>query len=149
MALDAPVIDTLRYADNLKQSGIRPGYADAMSRSLNIELSHRMLTKADLSDAVDAMGQRLDAVEQRLDAVELRLDAMERQFNRRFEEVDRRFEALEKAVDIRFKVMMSTLLFGFTLLTALGLFNAVPKLAADAPASSPQPAATVEQPANR
>ena len=142
-AADAPVIDTLRYADNLKQAGVEPSRADGMARALNIELSERVLTKTDLREALGVVDQRVGSLEQRLGAVEQRLGAVEQ----RLGAVEQRIDALENMVNFRFKVLMGTQVFGFTLLMAVGLFNVAPKQAAGAsPAPAPQPAA-VEQPA--
>ena len=178
MAIDAPVIDTLRYADNLKQAGVDDAHADGMSRALNVELSERMLTKEDLREAFDrhsrmfderlaardkrldaveqrlgaveqrlgAVEQRLGAVEQRLEAMDARMDAFERDIDRRFADVHWRIDALESLVNLRFKMMMGTMVFGFTVVIALGLFNVAPKLAVGAAAEgSAQPAAAERQ----
>ena len=171
MAIDAPVIDTLRYADNLKQAGVDDAHADGMSRALNVELSERMLTKEDLREAFDrhsrmfderlaardkrldaveqrlgVVEQRLGAVEQRLEAMDARMDALERNIDRRFADVHWRIDALESLVNLRFKMMMGTMVFGFTVVIALGLFNVAPKLAVGAAAEgSAQPAAAGRQ----
>ena len=171
MAIDAPVIDTLRYADNLKQAGVDDAHADGMSRALNVELSERMLTKEDLREAFDrhsrmfderlaardkrldaveqrlgVIEQRLGAVEQRLEAMDARMDAFERDIDRRFADVHWRIDALESLVNLRFKMMMGTMAFGFTVVIALGLFNVAPKLAVGAAAEgSAQPAAAERQ----
>ena len=171
MAIDAPVIDTLRYADNLKQAGVDDAHADGMSRALNVELSERMLTKEDLREAFDrhsrmfderlaardkrldaveqrlgVVEQRLGAVEQRLEAMDARMDAFERDIDRRFADVHWRIDALESLVNLRFKMMMGTMVFGFTVVIALGLFNVAPKLAVGAAAGgSAQPAAAERQ----
>ena len=171
MAIDAPVIDTLRYADNLKQAGVDDAHADGMSRALNVELSERMLTKEDLREAFDrhsrmfderlaardkrldaveqrlgVVERRLGAVEQRLEAMDARMDALERNIDRRFADVHWRIDALESLVNLRFKMMMGTMVFGFTVVIALGLFNVAPKLAVGAAAEgSAQPAAAERQ----
>ena len=57
------VIDTLRYADRLKQAGVEPGQAEGMSRALNDELTEGLVTRKDLDDAVTGLnGDLNDAV---------------------------------------------------------------------------------------
>ena len=50
--MNATVIDTLRYANRLKNAGVEAGQAEAMSRALNHELIEGLATKADLDNAV-------------------------------------------------------------------------------------------------
>ncbi|MDE0420298.1 MAG: hypothetical protein OXK76_05325 [Gammaproteobacteria bacterium] len=61
--MTATVIDTLRYADRLKQAGVEPGQAEGMSRALNDELTEGLVTRRDLNDAVTGLkGDLNDAV---------------------------------------------------------------------------------------
>ena len=58
--MHATVIDTLRYADRLKEAGLDPGQAEAMSRALNDELTEGLVTKPDLDAAVSLLKTDLD-----------------------------------------------------------------------------------------
>jgi len=89
--MKATVIDTLRYANRLKNVGIEPGQAEAMSRALNDELTEGLATKTDLDNAVSELGGKIDA-----------LDA---KFEVRFAEVDARFAEMEGKFDVRFAEM--------------------------------------------
>ena len=142
-AADAPVIDTLRYADNLKQAGVEPSRADGMARALNIELSERVLTKTDLREAlgvvdqrvgavdqrVGSLEQRLGAVEQRLDTVEQRLDTVEQRLDtvdQRVRSVDERLGAVEQrlgAVEQHLGAVENMMNFRFKVMTGTQVFG--------------------------
>ena len=106
--MQATVIDTLRYAVRLKEAGVEPAHAEAMSRALNDELTEGLATKADLDGAVTGLNARFDALEARFDA---KFDAVDANFDSvdaKFEAVDARFEAVDarfEAVDARFDAM--------------------------------------------
>ena len=89
--MKATVIDTLRYANRLKDAGVDSGQAEAMSRALNDELTEGLATKTDLNNAVSELGGKIDA-----------LDA---KFEVRFAEVDARFAEMEGKFDVRFAEM--------------------------------------------
>ena len=42
-------IDTLRFANRLKEAGVEPGQAEAMARALGDELADQLATKADIN----------------------------------------------------------------------------------------------------
>ena len=123
--MHATVIDTLRYADRLKEAGLEPGHAEAMSRALNDELTEGLVTRTDLDDAVlqlkggiGELGTRIDALEGTIVAMDKRSNAMEAKFEARFDAMgadleakfgtlDSRFETVERrldAIDSRFEV---------------------------------------------
>ena len=54
----APVIDTLRYAQRLAEAGMNRGTANAMAQALNEQLEGRLLTKADLTEALEPLPAR-------------------------------------------------------------------------------------------
>ena len=110
-------MDTLRYADRLKEAGLEPRQAEAMSRALNDELTEGLVTRADLDDAVSelrgeigGLGARVDALEETVDtgfkAVDARFEAMDAKFeavNTRFDAMDDKFEAKFEAMDSKFE----------------------------------------------
>ncbi|MDE0658873.1 MAG: hypothetical protein OXI79_04400 [Gammaproteobacteria bacterium] len=89
--MKATVIDTLRYANRLKEAGVEAGQAETMSRALNDELIEGLATKGDLDNAVSELGGKIDA-----------LDA---KFEVRFAGVDARFAEMEGKFDVRFAEM--------------------------------------------
>jgi len=114
--MDATVIDTLRFANRLKEAGVDARQAEAMSRAFNDELSEGVATKRDLDNAVTELkgemaqgfsevDARLEAMDAKFLAVHARFEAMEAKFDVRFEAMDTRFEALEAKFDARFETM--------------------------------------------
>ncbi|MDE0038440.1 MAG: hypothetical protein OXU77_12935 [Gammaproteobacteria bacterium] len=76
--MDANVIDTLRFADRLKDAGFEAPKADGLARALAEELGDRVLTRIDH----DALGLRIDGLDAKFEALEAKFDA--------------KFEALER-----------------------------------------------------
>ena len=119
----ATVIDTLRFANRLKDAGVAPRQAEAMSSAFNDEISEGVATKRDLDNAVTElkgeMGERFARVDARLDsmdakfeakflAVDARFEAMDAKFDARFDAVDAKFEAMDtrfEAMDAKFEAM--------------------------------------------
>ena len=132
--MTATVIDTLRYADRLKQAGVEPGQAEGMSRALNDELTEGLVTRKDLNDAVTGLkgdlndavtglkgdlndavtglkGDLNDAVKELrgdIDGLGNRIDVLETKFDAKFDGVDAKFDGVDAkfdAVDARFEAM--------------------------------------------
>ena len=110
--MHSTVIDTLRYADRLKEAGLEPGQAEAMSRALNDELTEGLVTRTDLDDAVlqlkgdiGELGTRFDALEGTIVAMDKRSNAMEAKFEARFDAMDADLEAKFDTVDSRFEAI--------------------------------------------
>lgn len=128
--MHATVIDTLRYADRLKEAGLDPSQAEAMSRALNDELTEGLVTRIDLDDAVallkgdighldetvaqakgdiDHLGARMDTLEATVDAgfkaVDKRFDAMDAKFDAKLVAVDARIDAMDGKFESRFEAM--------------------------------------------
>ena len=104
--MDATVIDTLRFADRLKEAGFEVPQAEGMARALGDELAERMLTRRDLHEALQPIHAKFDAMEARFEGVDSRFDATES----KFEGVDSRFDAMEskfEGIDSRFDAMES------------------------------------------
>ena len=107
--MNATVIDTLRFANRLKESGFDPSHAEGMACALGDELAERMLTRRDLDEfrvsfdarfeAIDAQFERIDA---RFEAIDARFEAIDARFeaiDARFEAIDARFEAIDSRID--------------------------------------------------
>ena len=120
------LINTLRFADRLKEAGFAGAQAEALARVLGDELTEQLPTKADfkaLEGKFDALGGRFDALEGRLDALEKKFDALEE----RFGALEGKFSVLEAKFDgLRYTLNLVLVLVG--LLVALGLVEPVSKL---------------------
>ncbi len=112
--MHATVIDTLRYADLLKEAGVDARQAGAMARALNAELTEGLVTKADLDKATQRLEKKVDLGFARSDA---KFEAMDT----RFEAMDTKFEALAS----QFKTQSRHVFLILAVIAALGLYNAV------------------------
>ena len=97
--MDANVIDTLRFADRLKEAGFDPPKADGLARALGEELGDRVLTWGD-HVAVGLHIEGLDAkFESKFEGLQTKFDArfegLEAKFDARFEGLEAKFEGLE------------------------------------------------------
>ena len=120
------LINTLRFADRLKEAGFAGAQAEALARVLGDELTEQLPTKADftaLEGRFDALGGRFEALEGRFDALEKKFDALEG----RFDALEGKFSVLEAKFDgLRYTLNLVLVLVG--LLVALGLVEPVSKL---------------------
>lgn len=127
------MIDTLRYANRLKDAGVPAGQAEVMAQALGDTLSENVATRADLDRAVaDLKGDiaRLDA------KFEARFEAMDAKFEARFEAMDAKFEALSRRVEAQTRHVFLAL----ALVVGLGLYNAIaPQFADRAPPAAVPP----------
>ena len=87
--MNPAVIDTLRFADRLKSSGIEAMHAEGIARALGDELADRMLTRHDLDQALEPVRDSIQAIEARLDGLDPRFDAIDA----KFDAIDAKFEA--------------------------------------------------------
>ena len=103
------MIDTLHFADRLKDSGFENRQAEGMARALGDALAgtvENLATKSDL-DALDTkLSARIETLDTKVDALDTRLSV--------------RIEAL----DIQVKFVLAAL----AVLLALGLIDTVPRL---------------------
>ena len=106
----ATVIDTLRFANRLKEAGVNDRQAEAMSSALNDEISDGVATKPDLDNAVaELKGVMAD----KFAKVDARLDSMDAKFEAKFLAVDARFEAMDAKFDARFEALDGKFEAGF------------------------------------
>ena len=116
--MEVTVVDTMRYADRLKASGVESDQAEAMSRALNDELAGGVATKDDLRHAVDELKTELKTEIAKVDA--------------KVTTVDGKFEALRDSFETQSRHVFLVL----ALIAALGLYNAVaPHVSAKTPAT--------------
>ena len=139
--MQATVIDTLRYAVRLKEAGVEPAHAEAMSRALNDELTEGLATKADVDSAATELKGDIHGLNAKFDALEAKVDGKFGSVNAKLDAMDTKFDALGKQVGIQGRYVFLVL----AVIAALGLYNAtVPLLLGKGPQptgpSQPAPA---------
>ena len=132
--MKATVIDTLRYANRLKEAGVEAGQAETMSRALNDELIEGLATKGDLDNAVSELGGKIDALDAKFEVrfaeADARFAEMEGKFDVRFAEMEGKFAGMDgkfEAVDAKIDGLRSQNRYVFlvlALIAGLGLYNA-------------------------
>ena len=128
------VIDTLKFADRLKNAGFPPPQAEGLARVLGDELGERMVVKRDLDDAVQAVNRDLDNAVQTITATiesldakfEAKFEAMDQKFEAKFLALEPRFDAIDAKLEsqhressTRFNVLFGAMALGFTLVIGL------------------------------
>lgn len=145
-----PSIDTLRYAQNLQETGFDQGVANGMAQALNEELADRMLTNADLTQALTPIHVKLAEIDQRFEAVDAKFDAVDAKFDALDGKIDAKIDALNTKIDAmdakwegKFNSLSTKLVFGFSMvflvlssLVALGIFQVVRATPPAAPAAA-------------
>lgn len=102
-------INALRYASRLERAGLERPMADEMAHALNDEVADNLVTKRDLTEALQpiyvtlaAIDAKFEAIDARFEAIDARFEAIEAQFkaiDTRFEAIDARFEAMDAKID--------------------------------------------------
>lgn len=108
--MQTTVIDTLRYANSLKEAGVEPRQAEAMSRAINDELTEGVATKRDLDDAVVELKGEIAKLDSRFDAMEARSDAKFEAIDAKFEGIDVKFVGIDAKFEGMFQAMESKFL---------------------------------------
>ncbi|MDE0038354.1 MAG: hypothetical protein OXU77_12495 [Gammaproteobacteria bacterium] len=105
--MNPAVIDTLKFADRLKNAGFPPPQAEGLARALGEEMGERMVVKRDLDDAVQATKRDLDdavhAINATIETLDAKFEAMDQKFESRFEAMDQKFETKFEAMDQKFE----------------------------------------------
>ena len=136
-------INALRYASRLERAGLERPMADEMAHALNDEVADNLVTKRDLTDAlqpiyvtlaaIDAKFEAIDArfeaidtrfktIDTRFEAMDAKIDALEAKFESRFDAMDKRFESVEARLDgltTTLKMFMAMTGLGFSLVVTL------------------------------
>ena len=133
--MNATVIDTLRFADSLKAAGFEVPQAEGLARALGDELAERMLTRADLDDALRPINGKFDSIDARFESIDARFEGIDARFDgidARFDGIDARLDAMDAKIDSvhrelssKFNTLVGVMALGFTLLVGLGGYNAV------------------------
>ena len=106
------LINTLRFADRLKEAGFAGAQAEALARVLGDELTEQLPSKADfqtLQADFKTLEAKFEGLEAKFDALETKFDALEAKFD-----------------GLRFTLNIVLVLVG--LLVALGLVEPISKL---------------------
>ena len=148
--MEASVIDTLRFADRLKEAGFEPPRAEGLARALGDELGDRVLTANDRK----AFDVRIDGLEARFDAkfdgleakFDAKFDGLEAKFDAKFDGLEAKFDGLKAEFDgsasrfdaqheslkvrldslgTNFKLLVTMFAIGFSVVIGLGMYNVV------------------------
>ena len=143
--MNATVIDTLRFANRLKEVGFDPSHAEGMACALGDELAERMLTRRDLDEfkivfdagferidarfeAIDGrfegIDAKFDAIDARFEGIDSRIDSLDAKFEAKFDALDLKIESVQREVSGKFNVLACMMVFGFTLLGGLVTYTA-------------------------
>ena len=127
------LINTLRFADRLKEAGFAGPQAEALARVLGDELTEQLPSKADfqtLQADFKALEAKFDGLEAKFDGLEAKFNDLEGKFDtleRRFDALEGKFGVLEAKFDgLRYTLNLVLVLVG--LLVALGLIEPLSKL---------------------
>ena len=139
-AMPQPVIDTLRLADRLKESGFEDRQAEGLARALGSEITEHVVTKADLDAAIELVRGDYRALDEKIcnkfESVDAKLESVDARFeavDARFEAVDSRIDGLDAKFEARFDALSMQIRFIFAMLgvlLVLGLVDTVPALLA-------------------
>ena len=145
-----PVIDTLRLADRLKESGFQDTQAEGLARALGGEFADRIATKADLDSGIklvradyrvldEKLETGLGALEEKFEAklgaldekLETGLGALDEKFEARLGVLDEKIGALDEKLETRIDSLGRQITFMFAVLAALlalGLIDTAQRL---------------------
>ena len=141
-----PVIDTLRLADRLKESGFQDTQAEGLARALGGEFADRIATKADLDSGIKlvradyrVLDEKIGALDKKLETglgaldekLETGLGALDEKFEARFGVLDEKIGALDEKLETRIDSLGRQITFMFAVLAALlalGLIDTAQRL---------------------
>jgi len=139
--MNASVIDTLRFANRLKEVGFDPSHAEGMACALGDELAERMLTRRDLDELkvvldarFEAIDARFEGIDARFEAIDPRIASLDAKFEAKFDALDLKIESVQREVSGKFNVLACMMVLGFTVLGGLVTYTA------SSPRFSPSPA---------
>ena len=120
------LINTLRFADRLKEAGFAGAQAEALARVLGDELTEQLPSKADfqtLQADFKTLEGKFDTLEGKFDTLEGKFDTLDR----RLGALEGKFSVLEAKFDgLRYTLNLVLVLVG--LLVALGLLEPISTL---------------------
>ncbi len=142
--MDANVMDTLRDANRLKEVWFETPKAAALARALGDELRDSVVTQGVVQQELqpsrgklvefefkfDAIDARFDSIDARFELIDDRLNLTDRADDARFWTLETKMGASHREMDGKFKMLLAAMIFGFTPLTGLDLYNATAAQAA-------------------
>ncbi len=134
----APVIDKLKLVEQLEDSGFERRHAEGLAHALGEALGEHVLTKADLDKALHPIRAQLIEFAARFDGIDAKFEAIDHKFAALDAKFEAKIDALDSKVDAsvavlgaridalatNLRIVTAVMLFGFTLLAALGFYNA-------------------------
>ena len=121
--MQATVIDTLRYANRLKDAGVDGVQAEAMALAINDELVSGLATKDDLNHAVDELRGEMNGLRGEVDGLRGEMGGLRAELG---------------ALNAKFETQGRHVFLVLALIAALGLFNAAaPHLGRPNPTANP------------
>ena len=120
-----PVIDTLKLADSLKESGFPDRQAEGLGRAL----TEHVATKADLDAAIRLVRSDIAALDTKISALDDKGNARDT----RIDALDTKIDALDRKFEAKFNSLRTQIRFVFAMLAALlalGLVDTVAPLIA-------------------
>lgn len=122
--MNATVIDTLRFANRLKESGFDPSHAEGMACALGDELAERVLTQRDLDEFKVSFDARFEAIDAKFEAIDSKIDSLDAKFEAKFDALDLKIESVQRDVSGKFNVLACMMVLGFTVLGGLVTYTA-------------------------
>ena len=144
------VIDTLRFADRLKEAGVPSKQAEAMARAFNDELTGGLVTQASFDSAVAKLRGEIQAVDAKVDAAVATLrgeiQAVDAKLRSEIQAVNAKLGAELKQVrsDLRWLKFMNVAALAF--LALIVSLNASPGIARFFGGAEPPAAVTQNEP---
>ena len=115
------VIDTLRLADRLKESGFEDRQAEGLARALGGAFTDHVVTKADLDSAIQLVRADYRALDEKSDA---KFGALDGKLETKFGALDEKFETKFDTLSTQIKFIFAAL----AALLALGLVDTVQRM---------------------
>ena len=108
-----PVIDTLRLADRLKESGFQDTQAEGLARALGGGFADRIATKADLDSGIKLVRADYRVLDEKIGALDKKLEtglgALDEKFEARLGVLDKKLETGLGALDEKFEAKLGAL----------------------------------------
>lgn len=124
------LIDTLRFADRLKDAGFAGEQAEALARALGDELTEQLPSKADfreLKTEFEKLEKKFEGLERKFEGLEEKFEGLKEKFEGLEEKFDLKINALDVKINaLRYNLNVILVLVG--LIAAVGLIEPISKL---------------------
>ena len=128
------MIDTLQFADRLKDSGFENRQAEGMARALGdalVAAVEHLATKSDLETEITKVSARIEALDAKVETLDTKVSARIEALDAKVETLDTKVSARIEALDAKVEGLGTQIKFVFAalaMLLALGLIDTVPRL---------------------